>query len=171
MPTSTRRACDRRSLSLYFQRNFLLFLPRIDAHLRTNIRERAAFALRAACGANAAPVLDESVADPGPAVPRNDAVEFPLGLHRVRLARPAETPREAPDVRIHYDPVGRSPDVPEDDVRRLASDARQGVKSLHRSRDLAAVLRHQNPRHAAQGLRLRVEEARGADHVLEGSRR
>src|ERR1017187_3370028 len=170
MPTTARRARGRPSPHL--QRDLsLLFFPRLNAPLRTEIRKRAAFAPWAAGGADAAPMLDERVADPGPAVPRNDAVEVPLSFHRVRLARPAETAREAPDMRVHDDSVGRSPDVPEDDVRGLASDAGQGVKGLHRSRDLAAVLLDERLRHAAQGLRLRVEKARRTDDVLEGAGR
>src|SRR5271169_5546690 len=92
----------------------LLLLLFLDSHFRTDVRERAALALRAARRADAPAVLDERVADPGPAFLRDDPVEIALGLHRVRLTRPAEAPREAPDVRIHDDPVRRSPDVSKD---------------------------------------------------------
>src|SRR5664280_3211002 len=176
MSNSTSRGGGWRFLSLYLQRNLpflLLFLTSrcLHAHLRAQVREGAALALRAARRADAPAVLDERVADPGPAVPRDDPVEVALGLHRVRLARPAEAPREAPDVRIHDDAVRRTPDVSEDDVRRLAPDTRQCVKGLHRARDLAAMLRHEGLRDAAQGFRFRVEEARRPDDLLERSGR
>src|SRR5664279_2139695 len=95
MSNSTSRGGGWRFLSLYLQRNlpFLLLLTSrcLHAHLRAQVREGAALALRAARRADAPAVLDERVADPGPAVPRDDPVEVALGARRAypRRRRPA----------------------------------------------------------------------------------
>ncbi len=112
-------------------------------------------------------VKDQQVREQRPLLSRHDLHQILLDFHCVGLTREAQTKRHPRDVRVDHDPLVLPECVAEDDVRRLATDAREMRELVHRTRDLAAVLVHDRPSHAHETLRLVAEEPRALDAVLQ----
>ncbi len=89
--------------------------------------------------AHAAAVEDEDVGRVIPLGAREDRAEIGLDLLGVAVLRPSEALAQADHVGIDDDALGLVPEHAEDDVRRLAADARKLHELLDRLRHLAAV--------------------------------
>ena len=72
-------------------------------------------------------------------------------LHRGRRPRSNRAPRHALHVRVDGDADVDAVRVAEDDVRRLAPDAREPHQVSHRARNVAAVPLHERPGHTRRG--------------------
>src|SRR5438874_4025309 len=78
-----------------------------------------------ACDADAPPMLDQRVREPGPPLARHERHEVPLDLHRILLPGEAEQRGQALHVRVHDDPFVFPEPRPQHHVRGLAADARE----------------------------------------------
>jgi hypothetical protein len=89
-----------------------------------------------------------------------------LGLDRIGLLGPAETPDQPAEVGVHGD-AGDAEGVAEDHVGGLATHAGELDQVLHTRRHLPAVTGDQGCGQLEQGLGLGPEEAERADDALQ----
>src|SRR5690606_27579268 len=112
-------------------------------------------------------VPDQEVLGIAPELTGQDLHEIAFDPDRVGLAREAEAPGEALDVRVDDDAFRLAERVAQDDVRGLAADAREADQRVHLRRDLAPVLVDQRVRHRDQVPRLAPEEAGRVDELFD----
>ncbi len=110
---------------------------------------------------------DDEVGRPRPPLASDERHEARLDRRRVAALGEAEPVRDAEDVRVHRDALVDVEGVAEDHVRGLAADAGQRHERLHRARHLAPVTLDEPPGEAGDAARLRAEEARRADDLLD----
>jgi hypothetical protein len=88
------------------------------------------------------------------------------GILRGGVVDPLEPPDQPRDVGVDGDP-GHVEGVPQDDVRRLAPDTREGDEIVETARHLTVEVLDDGGGHAQQAVRLRAEEPRRADPALQ----
>ena len=108
--------------------------------------QRAGFARGFARGADAAAVVDQPVVRAAPLIFGNGLHELMLGLEHIRRVRQPQPIGDAENMRIDGDGV-LAERAAHDDVRRLASHARQGFQSVVIRGHFAAEAGDQLPRH------------------------
>jgi len=129
--------------------------------------------MRCSCQAAAAPVEDQDVGGLGPALGRKQLTQ--IGLDPLRRAglRPAESPRNAPNMGIDHHPRDAK-GITKDHVRRLAPDPGQSDQLRHALRHLTGVTGEQRCGTADQVSGLVVIKTGRADQlfhfVLSGKR-
>ena len=112
-------------------------------------------------------VLDEEEVEIEPVLLGDEGHEVALDLDRVLLPAQSEPPRQAPGVGVDGDPLGLAVAGREDDVGRLAGDARKRHELRHGVRDDAAIGLDDPLRRPDDVLGLHPEEPRRMDHPLE----
>src|SRR6266699_1769945 len=129
--------------------------------------DHALLALRAPCDADAAPMQDEGVREPGPLVARHQRHQVALDLLRCFLFRETEQRRQALHVRVHYDPFTLPEPGAQHHVRGLAPHPGELDQLLHGIRHLAPVALQERLRHPDDRFRLVAEEPGAVNILLE----
>src|SRR6266571_3580655 len=127
----------------------------------------ALLALRAPCDADAAPMQDEGVREPGPLVARHQRHQVALDLLRCFLFRETEQRRQALHVRVHHDPFTLPEPGAQHHVRGLAPHPGELDQLLHGIRHLAPVALQERLRHPDDRFRLVAEEPGAVNILLE----
>ena len=130
--------------------------------------ESAAFALRLACDADLAAMVDEFVAELNPAVFGDDFFEVLLDFDGVGVGGELETAGEAKDVGVDHDAGGDAVPGAEDDVGGFSRDAGKLEHLVYGLRDLAVEFFDEDAGGADDAFGLVAEEAGGFDELLDG---
>jgi len=132
--------------------------------------ECAALALRFACDADLAAVVDEFVGELYPAVFGDDLFEVLLDFDGLGVGGELEAAREAKDVRVDDDAGGDAVPGAKDDVRGLARDAGELRHLVDGFGNFAVEFVHEDTRGGNDVLCFGTEEARALDDLLDGRR-
>src|SRR5262249_16812409 len=112
-----------------------------NAHLGTDLRQGALVARRLTRETHLAAVINHPVIEHHPIFLRQQLHQVLLDLYRIGVRRKSEPAAHAADVRVDGD-AGHAERVAEDDVGRLAADAREADQFFQRVGHVAAVLLH-----------------------------
>src|SRR5664279_5385305 len=136
------------------------------SNLWTQLLDLTIHTVRFARSAAAAAMPDEPVTEQRPTFLRHQLHQLLLNLHRVCLLCESKTIREPRDVRVHDHANIDTEGVPQNDVRRLAPDARECVQFIHRARHGTAKFFHERGAAGLDVLRLVAEKAGGLHGFL-----
>lgn len=124
-----------------------------DADSRTEISEKTLTAEGQSRPADTTAMKNELMGKLNPTRLRNKFLKIFFDFDRSLRPRPSETTAEASHMRINDDPAGDPKSVPQDDVRRFPTDARQFDELFQGPRHFATMLSHQRVCKRAEVLR------------------
>jgi len=131
------------------------------------ICQHAGFAVRRACWADRAAVLDDEMAQGYPVLLWEYCYQIVLDLHRIDVPSELQSAGNPSHMGVDHHANSLPKPAAENDVGRFATDARQRNEILHAAWHLSAVLRSQFLAAAANVFSLRAEESCAVDNGFD----